>query len=444
MTTRGAGIVNATARAFARGGTLVALRSTQAAASMLIVVAMSRSMTEAALSTALFLLSITGISGSVGVLGFDVVLVKMLGRAAPDTPETRGHYADLAGRFLLVWALVATLFGAVFLFVPAAALRGATGIAPGWLLLWFFLAAVQSFQSSVLLGFHRQRSALVFVGTLANLVALAIILWETRLPAPLRIEAVAFAWLAGLAASVLLAQVVIHRHMGWVLPRPGAATRLEVRWRALFGSSLINVLALTTSQLPFWVINLMGSDAQIVSFGLAFRLVMPIAVILTAARAAVSPMIAREWHARALQVAAPKLRRITSLTFTTTLAISAGLIGLHDRLFETVFHRPDAGTFWPLAWLLAGQCLLALFGQSLLTLRITDRQRLALGIALGVAALQAGLAPVAFLLWGATGVAVSVALSHLVTGAVGTLLLHRRLGLVLMATPRPFRPAAEA
>ncbi|WP_300515147.1 hypothetical protein [Aliiroseovarius sp.] len=431
-------------RVLGKATALFVLRASQAVFGMLVVVLMSREMTEATLSVGLLLLSVTLGSGRVGVMGFDVVAIKLMGREPPQAAATRTRFADMAFRFLLCWAAMAAVLS-VLLTLPAIGAQVASlGIAPGWLLVWLFLAAVQVFQAAVLLGWHRQMTSLFYMGALSNALALALIALRVFSGAELTVAAIAQAYLVGLGGSVMAAQLHIHKLMGWVMPRPGRPNGQETGFRVMAGSALTNGLAMAVTQLPLWVVAWLGSRTQVVDFGLAFRLMLPLSVILLSARNMVAPVVSRAWHDRNLIEAEPYLRQVASLALTATFLVSILLLGLHDWLFRVIFARPEAQSFAPLAWLLAGQCLLSFFGQGQLILRLADHQTLALGLVLGTAAMQAGLVVALFVQFGIAGAAFSVAIYSLLAGGLPSLGVRRLLGVTItarLAVPRGLRKA---
>ena len=397
---------------------------------MAIIVLMSRSMEEVPLATGLLLLSLTLSSGLVGVLGFDVVLVKLLGRDALCSDVVRRHYADLVARFLGCWLVIALITVALIQFLGTVG--WGLGISPFWILAWFFLAALQVFQSSVLLALHLQMASVIYMGVLSNFIALSGLVWTVFSETDLTVDVLACAYLLGLSASVFLGQLHISRAMGWVFPRISFHSGDETGLGPLGTSALTNALSIGVVQMPFWVVAWLGTDAQIVAYGLVFRLTLPLAIILLSARNLVAPVISRAWHRQRLKEVEPYLRQVASLSLMAMLVATLCMMMLHAWLFETVFDRPETSTFAAMMFLLVGQCFLAACGQGQLTLRLADRQVEALVIGLGAAIFQAISVVVLYYQFGISGVGASVALYCLFAGSLPSVLVFRRLGLNLM------------
>ncbi len=420
-------------KAGSRAGGLVILRASQAVFGILIVVLMSRGMAEEALSSALLLTSITLNSGRVGVLGFDVPLVKLLGREAAGSKNTRRDYADLSGRFLTAWlGLLACSAIAAYL-VPQQAIEASLGIPVLWETAWIFMASLQVFQSSVLLGLNRKSSSILSLGAASNAVTLVHVFFQVAGTGTISTGGLAKAYFCGLAVSIILSQVQIHRTMGWAAPRFGSRRGQEISFADLAASSAMNAIAMVSTQFPFWVIAFLGTDAQTVAFGLSFRLIMPLVVVLLAARTLVSPIVSKAWHERSLEETEVRLRNIATMSFGTILTISFVLILLRDWIFTGVFDQSSAGTFWPVALLLAGQACLAFFGQGMLILRLTDQANIALRVTIAAALFQIILAPALFWWFGVAGAAAAVALFGLAAALAPNLLVRRHHGIRIQA-----------
>ncbi|WP_206188536.1 lipopolysaccharide biosynthesis protein [Parasedimentitalea denitrificans] len=391
---------------------------------------MSRSMEEVSLAAGLLLLSFTLSSGLVGVLGFDVVIVKLLGRDDPRSDVARKNYADLAARFLGIWVVIALIIAAVLFYTRAG--NWASGISPFYVLAWLFLAALQVFQSSVLLAFHRQLASVFYMGVFSNFLALSGIAWTVFTGSELTVAVLARAYLIGLCTSIFLGQLYIHRLIGWVPPYTTFCSNRETGLRPLGTSALTNALSMVVVQMPFWVVAWLGTNAQTVAYGLVFRLTLPLAIILLSARSLVAPVISRAWHRQSLKKVEPYLKQVASLSLITMLAATFCLLMLHNWLFEAVFDKPDTSSFATMVFLLVGQCFLAAFGQGQLTMRLADLQTAALIIGLGTAAIQAISVVVLYHQFGIVGVGASVALYCFLAASLPSLLVYRVLGVNLM------------
>ncbi len=427
-----------------KGLALAMLRGSQAAFNMATVVMMSRGMSESTLSTALFLLSITLSSGRVGVLGFDVILVQVLGRTDPHEAVTRNGYANLAGRFLTIWMSIAAVALCLWGVIAAAGyqrwLVDLFGISPLWVLIWLFLAAVQIFQSSVLLGFNRQLGSLLYMGALSNFVTLLLVLGQLVLRQGISLEGLVCSYLGGLLVSVVSGQITIYKLMGWVAPqKPFKRTQGQTSNRTLAGSAAINALSIVATQIPFWVVIVLGSDAEVVTYGLAFRLMLPLSIVLLSARTMVAPLITRAVHQGQLSSIEPRLRQTATGAFVVTIAMSAVLLGLHDWLFNAVFQRPDARAIVPLAWLLLGQSVSAYCGPGQYVLRIAGHGRTALLLTLGASLAQAIFAFGFYQYLGVSGAAASAAVFAIVGGVLPSLVVRHRLKTRIDASLRPVR-----
>ena len=405
-------------------------RAGQAVFGILIVVVISRAMEASALAVVLVLTSITLNAGLVGVLGFDIPLVKVLGREEASAAGTREQYASLSGRFVRTWIVlfaVSTLVGVIIL--PHGSIPALLGVPLSWVVLWIFMASVQVFQSSVLLGCDRKLSSVFSFGAISNLITLVILTFTMIAEIPLDVRTVALAYGAGLAVSLTFAQIQIHRTIGWIAPRlrteVADMTSADVSVGELARSAAMNALGMISTQFPFWVVATLGSASQVVSFGLAFRFIIPLVVVLLAARTQISPLVARAWHEGRLSRAEPQMRAIATVSFVTAAVIGLVLLGLRTWIFESIFVRDSAGTFCPVALMVGGQAILAYFGQGLLVLRITDRAVQALTVSVACASVQALLAPFLFWGFGIAGAAAAAALYSFSMAFVPNLLVRR-------------------
>lgn len=414
-----------------RGGTLFSLRSAQAILGLLVVLLLSRNMSESTLAVALVLQGLTMAFGSIGVMGFDVILVQALGQNADDRKQSGRVYSALLGRFLILWcALIAALL--LILAVSGIAPWGRGLGAPVWaILLWLWLVSVQVFQSSALLAAGRQATSVFLMGGFSTFLALAILAARSSAGQELSVDDLAFAFVVGLAANTVLAHCGLYYALGRLAPSFNSAP--ETDWRRITQSALINAFTMIGTHAPIWILWAVAAASETVAYGLAFRLVLPLMIVIQAARTMVAPIAAKALHDRTLKAEERQLREIATAAAFATIAAGILLLSLQTWIFEDLFQRPQVLDRLTLGFLLLGQIALASFGNGLLILRLADQQRLAIWLAFVTVGFLVFTATGLSILWGARGAAAATGFYWLLAGLAPYLFVRAKLGVSLGA-----------
>ena len=357
-------------------------RSAQSLFGLLIAILVSRNMATELLASTLVLLSIAIFCGKIGVFGVDIITIKSLGKTNADPVLVRDCTNKLFGCFLLLWGGAVPIVYIILLTLglPPTGMLWNTYI---WsITLWIFLISLQTFQASILLGLNRQIPSLLYNGSLSNGITATIAYLFILQYGALSVAQVVIAYVIGSLLSVILAQLHIHRIIGSMIPLFSRAADDATQLKRIGPSALLNSLSMTAEQIPLWILTVIGTDNDIVAYALAYRLILPLAIIVLAAKTMVSPIVAQALHNRTLTEAEPRLREIATMSTLAAFSVSIGLLSTCGWIFDELFRRPEATNLLVLSTLLCGQMCFCFFGNGLLMLRLSDQIRFAMFIVL--------------------------------------------------------------
>lgn len=420
---------------------LLALRASQSAFALGTTILLSHQLGNSELSELLLYLSIMLTTGPILVFGFDYAMISFVADAATRqqgaqhiTQISRIHRA-IVGSLVLLGLLVSRVTGTDNLVIGGSTFPAA--LAVGWLA----LAAIQGLQSATLLALGQPTLSLFLQGSLSSGLVFGGLIIAMLSGLTLDGFLVTMLHLVALTASCLVAGSALRQ----LLPARRQPRLLSSRRRygsAILLSSITSAAGLIAGQIPFWLVALLGNAEDIVEYGLAFRMIMPISIAVMASRVMSTPALSRLGKPGAPGALA-EARSITSRFFTVSAVLAAVICVGAQPLSGLLFDRPDQVASGTLYLLVVGQLILAYFGHHSPLLRIASHQTSALVIILLGAGLPALLAPAAFSHFGTAGIAGTAVASSLIFGAGAWLHSRRSLGIDIRAfmpstaSPRP-------
>lgn len=309
----------------------------------------------------------------------------------------------------LAYLLVGDLIGERLFHSPA--LVAVTGLVAAWMA----ITSLQSLVASTFRGFHDIRLAAVFGASVSGIGLLPGGLMVLSLGFVLLLEGssslalvLLLAILAGIT-SALTAGLMLHRKTAALPPRGEDDVRASEMLRVAWPLLVTNLTLFAITQVDIWILGAFRSSEEVAVYGAAARVVLLVAMPLQIMNAVVPPLIA-EMYAQGRERALERtLRPMATLAGIPALVVLVGFILLGGPLLGLVYGEYFSAGARVLVLLSVGQIVSVWVGSCAITLAMTGRQALLMGITLscGVATVLAGLALVGG--YGSEGVAVAAA-----------------------------------
>lgn len=386
--------------------------------------------------------TLVNLAGTISQLGLNKSVVRLVAEAiAVDRPGRARAAIGMAVRYTVIGGslvgLLLVLGGGSWLAdilsdVHSSALTEVILLVAAWSL----TVALYDLLADIFRGFSDIRLATVFEGlAFTGLCVLAFLaLWLVRGRASLE-EVIALSAGAGAFAVVIAGLKLRPRVLALGAPEPMArGDLLSIAWPLLVTNVIIYALS-TASDL--WILGAFRPAGEVAAYGAAVRLVGLVQAPALLLAAIVPPLIA------AMNIRGERVELQRTLRAASSLALVPSALALLTYLmFGRTILRVLFGGFYSRAWLVlvilsAGQVFGVAAGACGLTLQMTGRQKVMMGITI---LCGAGSVSTALLLvgpFGAAGVAMATATFLVLQNLLMVLYVRRTLGIWTFAGLSP-------
>jgi O-antigen/teichoic acid export membrane protein len=353
--------------------------SSSALAALLTTI-LGRELGEEGFGTYAFVIATAGLVAAVARVGLGAIVVRDVARSAGDISARAGS------RQPIVTAIAITTFLSLVLALLTISPLG-TGVltkldtvdrgAVGALAVLSVAQAIYIINGESLRALHYLGSAAILSLPTQRLISLTLVASAVYL-VKTDLEPTGALWLTAIAAGVALAA---SGSVLWARIRnlPGGALERRIALRMTRDGApvlLTNVLGLSSTRLPVWVLAALGSLDEAGSFALATAFVALIRLAHKTMISTLAPFVATAYHSGSRKELQGRMRVAAAATSTMAIIGAATLLVVGSAAVPRLFGDGDFANVVPVAGiLLIGTISVVLGGPSGLLLNVTGNER---------------------------------------------------------------------